>query len=68
LIVTKAELNYYPEEIYENPKRTPVRKKKTRKNKKKTNSNVAIKILFLFSAFIVMGISLFILFRYAKKK
>lgn len=65
MIVTKSKLNYYPEEVYQNPKKTPVRKKKTRKNKKKTNSNVAIKILFLFSALILMGISLFILFGYA---
>lgn len=64
MIVTKAELNYYPEETYERPIEKPIRKKKNRKNKKK-NSNVAMKTIFLFSALIFMGMSLFILFRYA---
>ena len=65
MLVTNAELNYYPEEIYDIPNESNKKSKKTRKNKKKSKSNVAIKTLFLFSGLIIMGISLFILFRYA---
>lgn len=65
MLVTNAELNYYPEEIYDIPNESNSKNRKTRKNKKKSKSNALVKTLFLFSGLIIMGISLFILFRYA---
>ena len=65
MLVRKAELNYYPEEIYEIPRQNTRKKKNTKKNKKRSRSNAAIKTIVLFSGLIIMGISLFILLRYA---
>ncbi len=70
LLVTKAELNYYPEHIYQEEykvkKRNQDNSKKNIKNSKKNNKYKAlIKLLCLFIAIIVLSTSLYILFRYA---
>lgn len=73
LLVAKAELNYYPEEIYEEEyqetnkdKNRKVNKNKNRKvNKKKNKSKALMKLACLFIAIAILSTSLFILFRYA---
>lgn len=71
LLVAKAELNYYPEHIYqeeykENKKNQNKSQNNNRKDNKKNNKYKAlIKLLCLFVAIIVLSTSLYILFRYA---
>ena len=67
LLVAKAELNYYPEQIYEEEhKETNKNKNKNRKvNKKKNKSKSLMKLVCLFIAIVILSTSLFILFRYA---
>lgn len=65
MLARKAELNYYPEEIYEFPREVERKKRIKKKKKEKNQFKVALKTMFLFSGLIIMGISLFILFRYA---
>lgn len=65
MLVAKAELNYYPEEIYQEENKI---KKKTRNKKAAKKNNryiVLIKLTCLFIAIIILSTSLFILYRYA---
>lgn len=65
MLATKSELYYYPEEVYEIPKKKDLKNRQTKKNNKKSRSNAGLKTMLLFSGLIIMGISLFILIRYA---
>lgn len=69
MLARKAELYYYPEEIYEDPRKKDLKndqnKKNNKKNKKNSKLNAGVKILCLFSGLLILGISLFILIRYA---
>ncbi len=70
MLVAKAELNYYPEHIYEEENIRRNNKKDTRKNNRKApNKNnkykILIKLACLFIAIIILSTSLLILFRYA---
>ena len=62
LLVAKAELNYYPEHIYQEEYKE---NKKNKNNKKNNKYKALIKLLCLFIAIIVLSTSLYILFRYA---
>lgn len=66
MLVARSELSYYPMETYE-VKRQPNNKTKTRTKdiRQKKNSSVP-KLAFLTMPMIILGISLFILFGYAK--
>ena len=63
LLVAKAELNYYPEHIYQEEYKETNKKQKN--NKKKNKYKALIKLFCLFLAIIVLSTSLYILFRYA---
>ncbi|NLY44432.1 MAG: hypothetical protein GX053_00325 [Tissierella sp.] len=67
MLVAKAELNYYPEHVYqEEYKEIKKNQNNNRKDNKKNNKYKAlIKLFCLFIAIIVLSTSLFILFRYA---
>lgn len=67
MLVAKAELNYYPEHIYEEEyKEIKKNKNNNRKNNKKNNRfQTFIKLSCLLIAIIILSTSLFILFRYA---
>lgn len=70
MLVTKAELNYYPEHVYQDEyKEKKIKQdnnKKNLKNNKKNNKYKAlIKLSCLFTAIIVLSTSLYILFGYA---
>lgn len=66
MLVARSELSYYPVEAYE-VKRQPMKKitNETRNIRKKKNSSVP-KLVLLTMPIIILGISLFILFGYAK--
>lgn len=65
LLVAKAELNYYPEQIYQEEYQDINKNKNKKTPNKKNNSKALIKVLCLFIAIAVLSTSLFILFRYA---
>lgn len=65
LLVAKAELNYYPEQIYEEEYKETNKNKYKKVIKKKNKSIALVKLVCLFIAIIILSTSLFILFRYA---
>ena len=65
LLVAKAELNYYPEQVYQEEYQDINKNKNKKTPNKKNNSKALIKVLCLFIAIAVLSTSLFILFRYA---
>lgn len=65
MLARKAEFNYYPQEIYEYPSESKVKKESKEKRNKKAKPRIALKAIFVLSGLIIMTISLFILFRYA---
>lgn len=66
MVVTKAELNYYPEEIIEEKKFQKQETPKNKKNlKRQTKINPRLKLFGLILSILIMAFSLFILLGYA---
>lgn len=66
MLVARSELSYYPTEAYE-VKREPMNKvKKEIKNIRQKKNNSVPKLVFLTMPVIILGVSLFILFGYAR--
>ena len=68
MLVARAELNYYPEQIKE---KEYIRKRKIKDENRKVSKNndkymVLVKLACLFIAIIILSTSLFILFGYAR--
>lgn len=67
MLVAKAELNYYPEQIYEEKqKKTRKENNNRRDEQRRKQIKVIVKLISLFVAIAILSTSLFILFRYAK--
>ena len=66
MVVTKAELNYYPEEVIEEKKLKKQESPKNKKNPKRQGKiNPRLKLFGLFLSVFIMAFSLFILLGYA---
>lgn len=65
MLVAKAELNYYPEEIYQEEYKEINKNKNKKVQKKKNKSYALVKLVCLLIALAILSTSLFILFRYA---
>lgn len=68
MLVARSELSYYPTEAYEikeEPRKKIKRETKDTRQKQNKNSSVP-KLIYLTMPIVILGISLFILFGYAK--
>lgn len=65
MLVARSELNYYPEAELQEKQSQPRKKIKKKPAPKKKKVNSSIKLMYIFMAMIFLGMSLFILSRYA---
>lgn len=66
MLVARSELNYYPEPEPQLEQSKDSRKRKNRKQRRKKRVNSSVKLVYILIAMIFLGISLFILSRYAE--